>query len=266
MYAPIEARSHSVYVIPANAEASVSKYTPISQNEDYDWAIVPFEQFLNGFDSPTLAPLIGVAKLQRVIQNGTFDPLFSSVLTRANDGQTCPAGEWRTTIAARFDRTIYNLFIITTVDEDRMIVEAFNSAANKSRFNFFYENCTNQTKAILNLVLPEHDAIGDRVDGLTMEVPKGLAKTLVERALKHPELELRVERYTQLPGTFSRSRDVLFRAQRDGVPPAAFPLQPDGYDGGLFVTESGAAHLRATATQGPAGRDSTRTAIGPGDR
>ena len=187
----------------------ISKYTPISENEDYDWAIVPFEQFLTGFDSPSLAPLIGVHRLQRVIQDYNFGPLFSGALTVADDGHP-PDGEWRTTLATRFDRTIYILSIASTVEEDRTIVDAFNAATNRSRFNFFYDNCSNQAKAILNLILPERDAIGDRVDGLTMEVPKGLAKSLVARALKHPELQLQVERYTQLPGTFPRSHDALF--------------------------------------------------------
>ena len=194
---------------PGERGGVVSKYTPISENEDYDWAIVPFEQFLNGFESPELAPLFGVPKLQSAIQDYNFGPLFSSVLTGAQDGHF-PDGEWRTTVATRFDRTIYNLSIATTVDEDKTIVDAFNSAENKSRFNFFYRNCSNQAKEILNLILREQDAIGDRVGGLTMEVPKGLAKTLIERALEHPELQLRVERYTQLPGTFHRSHDVLF--------------------------------------------------------
>ena len=43
-----------------------------------------------------------------------------------------------------------------------------------------------------------------------MQTPKGLAKALVSRARAHPELNLRVRRYPQIPGTFSASRDVLF--------------------------------------------------------
>jgi len=187
----------------------VSKYTPISENEDYDWAIVPLDQFLNGFESQALAPLIGSRQLAAAIQAYSFGPLFSSVLSGA-PGQALPDGEWRATLATRFERGIYNFSIATTMADDRKIVEAFNSAENKSRFNFFYRNCSNQTKALFNLILPEQDAIGDRVGGLTMEVPKGLAKTLVARAREHPELELHVEHFAQLPGTFGRSREVLF--------------------------------------------------------
>ena len=43
-----------------------------------------------------------------------------------------------------------------------------------------------------------------------METPKGLAKALVARALEDPAIHLRVRRYPQIAGTFSRSRDVLF--------------------------------------------------------
>jgi hypothetical protein len=74
----------------------------------------------------------------------------------------------------------------------------------------FYRNCSDQAKSILDLILPHIDVIGDRTDGVTMHTPKGLAKALVARGLEHPELHLRVRRYPQIPGTFSRSRDVLF--------------------------------------------------------
>jgi hypothetical protein len=98
--------------------------------------------------------------------------------------------------------------VVTTLEEDRRIVEAFNAADNTSHFNFFYDNCSDQARALLSLVLP--DSIGDRRAGMTMETPKGLARALVQLAQKHPELGLRVERYLQTPGVAPRSREVLF--------------------------------------------------------
>lgn len=187
----------------------VSKYTPISENGDYDWAIVPFEQFLNGFESEDLAPLIATDKLREAIQVHNFDPLFSSAIPLMHNG-ALPDGEWKTTLATRFDRTLYNFSIATTVDDDRRIVAAFNSASNASHFNFFYDNCSDQAKSVFALILPSTADIGDRIGGLTMETPKGLAKALVRLALKHPELQLHVERYVQTPGTSPRSREVLF--------------------------------------------------------
>ena len=87
---------------------------------------------------------------------------------------------------------------------------AFNAAPNKSRFNFFYRNCSDQARHIFDLILPKIEVIGDRTGGVTMQTPKGLAKALVARALKYPELHLRVRRYPQLPGTYARSTRVLF--------------------------------------------------------
>jgi len=121
-----------------------------------------------------------------------------------------PEGQWKAALATRFDRTIYIYSVETTAVDDATLVAAFNAAPNKSRFNFFYRNCSDQAKSILDLILPHIDVIGDRTDGLTMHTPKGLAKALVARGLEHPELHLRVRRYPQIPGTFSRSRDVLF--------------------------------------------------------
>ena len=119
-------------------------------------------------------------------------------------------GQWRTGLANRFNRSIYILSIATTAADDQAIVDAFHAAPNKSRFNFFYDNCSNQTKAVFDLIMDSTEAIGDRASGLTMQTPKGLAKTLVDRARARPALRLRVERYPQVPGTIGRSAEVLF--------------------------------------------------------
>jgi hypothetical protein len=194
---------------PGESGGVVSKYAPLSQHEDYDWAIVPFEEFLHGVASRELAPLIGTPKLQSAIERFNFGPLFSSALKTTMPGEL-PDGQWRTALATRFDRNIYILTVETSADDDAIIVAAFNAAANKSQFNFFYRNCSNQAKGIFDLILPQSDAIGDRTGGITMETPKGLAKALVALALEQPDVRLRVRRYAQIAGTFARSRDVLF--------------------------------------------------------
>lgn len=195
--------------LPGENGGVISKYSPLSENEDYDWAIVPFEQYMHGLASADLAPMIGTPKLQSAIEQYSFGPLFSSALTAGTDGGL-PEGQWSSALATRFDRTIYIFSVETSPADDASLVAAFNSAPNESRFNFFYRNCSNQTKEILDLILPDIEVIGNRTSGMTMETPKGLAKRLVERALERPELQLRVRRYAQMPGTFGRSRDVLF--------------------------------------------------------
>jgi hypothetical protein len=128
-------------------------------------------------------------------------------MATAADGDV-PDGQWKDALASRFDRDAYIFSVTTAAADDATIIADFNAALNKSRFNFFYRNCSNQTKDIFDLILP--NTIGDRTSGMTMQTPKGLVKALVRRALEQPELQLRVRRYGQIPGTFNRSRDVLF--------------------------------------------------------
>ena len=195
--------------LPGESGGVVSKYSPLSEHEDYDWAIVPFEEYMHGLASADFAPMIGTPKLQSAIERYNFGPLFSRALKTISP-EELPDGQWKAALATRFDRTIYILSVETSAADDAIIVAAFNAAPNKSRFNFFYRNCSNQAKAIFDLILPHIDTIGDRTSGVTMETPKGLAKALVDQALRNPELNLRVRRYAQIPGTFGRSRDVLF--------------------------------------------------------
>src|SRR5262245_10665974 len=103
----------------------VSKYTPFSEREDYDWAIVPFDEYLHGFGNDAQAPLIATRGVRRAIQEYQFGPLFSAAMKEAGDG-VLPEGEWKSTLAARFERTIYILSAPTTAEDDAAIVEAFN--------------------------------------------------------------------------------------------------------------------------------------------
>jgi hypothetical protein len=192
---------------PGEHGGVVSKYTPFSEDTDYDWAIVPFEEYVHGFSSAQAAPIIATPLLRQAVERYDFDRVFAGALHPTADGRR-PEGEWKATLATRFERSFYLFSVDTSPADDAAIVAAFNAAPNKSRFNFFYRNCSNQAKAIFDLVLP--DAIGDRTDGLTMEAPKGLAKALVAHARADPNLHLRVRRYTQTPGTFARSRSALF--------------------------------------------------------
>ena len=192
---------------PGESGGVVVRSSSLSENEDYDWAIVPFEEYMHGFGSLDLAPLFGTRKLQHALERHDFGPVFARALTTTTDGAV-PEGHWKAALATRFDRSIYVFSVQTTPAADATIVAEYNAAPNKSRFNFFYRNCSDQAKEIFDLILPR--ATGDRTSGITMQTPKGLAKALVRRALARPELSLRVRRYTQIPGTFSRSRAVLF--------------------------------------------------------
>jgi len=192
---------------PGELGGVVSRYAPFSEREAYDWAIVPFETYLHGFPAAELAPIVVTRRLQDLVERRSFDGLFSHALTARSNGDL-PAGQWKATLANRYVRNLYVFSVATTREDDEAIVEEFNRAPNRSCFNFFYGNCSNQAKRVFKLVLPE--PVGDRVGGVSMEAPKGLVKALVARALEHPEFGLRARRYPQLPGPFPPSSSALF--------------------------------------------------------
>jgi hypothetical protein len=45
--------------VPGESGGVLSKYSPLSEHEDYDWAIVPFEEYMHGLASADFAPMIG---------------------------------------------------------------------------------------------------------------------------------------------------------------------------------------------------------------
>src|SRR5688572_29323952 len=85
---PIKVRA----CLPGESGAVVIRSSTLSEHEDYDWAIVPFEEYLHGFASRDLAPLIGTRKLQRVIEGHDFHAVFSRAMA-TTDG-AAPDGQW----------------------------------------------------------------------------------------------------------------------------------------------------------------------------
>ena len=67
---------------PEERGGVVSKFSAISEEDDYDWAIVSLEQFLHGVDSPDLAPLIATPGLHTAMQASSFEAAFSAALSR----------------------------------------------------------------------------------------------------------------------------------------------------------------------------------------
>ncbi len=61
-----------------------------------------------------------------------------------------------------------------------------------------------------------------------MTSPKAVARTFTHYALRHPELNLRVMHFAQVPGTIKRSSDVragteqLFRSKNSSFPWLSF--------------------------------------------
>lgn len=93
---------------------------------------MPFEEYLHGFASPVLAPLIGTAKLQRAIEGHDFHAVFSRAMATA--AGAAPTGRWKAALGTRVDRSMYAFPVETAGADDATIIAEFNTAPNKSRF------------------------------------------------------------------------------------------------------------------------------------
>jgi hypothetical protein len=68
-------------------------------------------------------------------------------------------------------------------------------------------NCADFVKDVVNTYFP-HSAHRDPVNDFGMTSPKAVARTFTHYALDHPEMNLRVIHFSQLPGTFKRSSEA----------------------------------------------------------
>jgi len=113
----------------------VIRSSTLSENEDYDWAIVPFEEYMHGFTSLDLAPLFGTRRLQYALERYDFGPVLGRALSITAAGAV-PDGQWKAALATRFDRSIDVFSVETTPAADAAIVAEYYAPPNKSRFDF----------------------------------------------------------------------------------------------------------------------------------
>ena len=96
----------------------------------------------------------------------------------------------------------------TTAAQDAELIAHFNASANHEKFNGVTRNCADFVRLTVNRFYPH--AIGrNYIAGLGVSSPKSVARSLSHYAKKHPEVELRTFRITQVPGTLPRSHPAV---------------------------------------------------------
>jgi hypothetical protein len=136
---------------------------------------------------------------------------------------TNPNALWRETVASTFLRDIYMFMAKTTPEQDRALIQRFNSAGNVGHYNGFTYNCADFARDVVNTYFPRA-AKADRINDFWMTSPKAIAKSFAHYGVKHPELEFHVVRFSQIPGEYVASKDnrkgteQLFRANRWRLP------------------------------------------------
>jgi hypothetical protein len=135
--------------------------------------------------------------------------------------------EWREMVAATFIRSVYIFTIETTEEQDRKLITEFNDAPNENHFNGVTRNCADFTRRVINTYFPKATH-PDYLNDFGMTSPKAIARSFTHYALRHPEYNLRVYHFAQVPGTIERSREVragteqLYRSKKFLIPMILF--------------------------------------------
>jgi hypothetical protein len=122
----------------------------------------------------------------------------------------------------------------TTEEQDLRLMKWLNRRRNRTQFNFFFSNCSDFVRQMLDVVFPGAIHRNLFFDA-GMTTPKQLASGLHRYAARHPELELETFELPQVPGNIPRSGHLYgvtesFVKSKSYLLPLAI-LQPIGIGG-----------------------------------
>jgi hypothetical protein len=119
---------------------------------------------------------------------------------------TSNSAEWRETVGATLERSLYMFVVKTSVEQDEALIAAYNARPNVNHFHGATNNCADFTRRVMDFYFP-HAVHRDALNDFFMTSPKAAAHSLTSFADANPELELRVVHFTQIPGTIKRSSE-----------------------------------------------------------
>jgi len=211
---------------PGEPGSVMSTYIHIGEDQSFDWNIVPLNIYLYGVEDPRNRPIFGSFKIKHALEERYRENYLSGYCTTPAC-QTSGKAEWREMVAATMIRGVYMFVVDTSVDQDRQLIAEFNNAPNENHFNGAINNCADFARRIVNTYFP-HAASRDVLNDFGMTSPKAVARTFTHYAERHPELNLRVMHFAQVPGAIKRSSDVragteqLFRSKKLLIPMVVF--------------------------------------------
>jgi len=190
---------------PGELGSVIQNYVDFKEDLPYQWNVVPLSVYLYGVDDVRQKPLFASPDIRSVLQE-RYRRLHLQDVCTTEQCITDPEANWRDAVGAAFVREIYMFEVRTTVDQDEQFIHEFNARTNVNHYSGFRRNCADFAKLVVNTYFP-HSAHRDPINDFGMTGPKAIARSFTHYAEHHPELDLRVVRIDQLPGTFKRSSD-----------------------------------------------------------
>jgi hypothetical protein len=214
---------------PGELGSVMSTYINIGEDQSFEWNIVPFNVYLYGVEDSRNRPIFGSFKIKHALEE-RYRENYLSGYCATPACQTSGKAEWREMVAATLIRGVYMFVVDTSVEQDRQLIDEFNNSPNENHFNGATNNCADFARHVINTYFP-HAAHRDYINDFGMTSPKAVARTFTHYAHRHPEINLRVMHFAQVPGTIKRSRDVragteqLFRSKKLLIPMIVFANQ-----------------------------------------
>ena len=214
---------------PGEQGSVLSNYTTLGEDQPYEWNIVPLSIYLYGVEDPRNRPLVSSKEIKAALEERYRQKYLAAICTTKNC-LTGNSAEWREMVGATLERSLYMFVVKTSVEQDQALIAEFNAAPNVNHFNGLTRNCADFTRRVMNSYFP-HSVRPDYVNDFLMTTPKAAAHSLTRYAAEHPELDMRVLHFTQVPGTIKRSYECrsgteeIYRSKKFVIPLAVFAWQ-----------------------------------------
>jgi hypothetical protein len=188
---------------PGELGVVISRYDGIS---NHDWIAIPLLAYLYAVDSPADIPQTTNKEQVGLLRELYRRHALESVAPDLPDG-SAPDGNWYELVGSAYDRTIYGFSVATTPEQDAGLIAMFNDRRNVERYNGAFRNCADFARTTINYLFP-HAIRRNFVADFGLTTPKSVARGLTHYASKH-QIELRVFKVPQVPGSLPRSHEVL---------------------------------------------------------
>jgi len=173
----------------------ISRYKGIN---GYDWLAMPPGPYLFAVDSSDEIPAWAtVAEVSRLREGYRAKHARSFAKDPPEDG-------WIQLLGASYRRKIICIHVQASAAQDERLMRWLNSHPDLTHFNFFFSNCADFARQVLNVLFPgavHRNFIFD----FGMTTPKQLESGLHHYAMRHPELRFQSYELPQVPGSIARS-------------------------------------------------------------
>lgn len=218
----------------------VSNYNRLGEDQNYEWNAVPLDVYLYGVEDEADRPLLAWPAVRLALQE-RYRQIYMPETCTGPECLSDPDANWRDLVASTFVRDTYLFLAKTTLEQDLKVMQWLNSSPNVNRYSGFTNNCANFAARILNTYFPG-SARADRINDFTVTSPKAIAKSFTHYGGRHPTLDLRVFRFSQMPGAYKPSNDcrkgteALFRSKRWLFPLLLRPHELAFFTGSYLLT------------------------------